>query len=168
MERHRLVGIITRQVWIRFPICTGSLLRYSFRVKSPTTAPTPNWKHIILTTPDWPKELVIPQQDELPEDAEPIQSSTATDETWEAHVVEGSRASFAHCLKRILGDMYGAFDSERQEQEARVLVGNALDARSRCMRRWIRWVTAASLCSHAYVSAVNALPAAVMPDFMGD
>jgi len=50
-------------------------------VRKPT--PTPNWKEIILVTPDWPKDLVIPQDDELPEDSQSILESTYFNEHWE-------------------------------------------------------------------------------------
>ena len=44
--------------------------------------PTPNWKQAILVSPEWPKDLVIPQDDELPEDSEPIQESSEDDKGW--------------------------------------------------------------------------------------
>jgi hypothetical protein len=52
-------------------------------VKSPQSNPTPNWKHVILATHDWPDDLVVPQNDPLPEESEPIQDSMSTKENWE-------------------------------------------------------------------------------------
>ncbi len=49
----------------------------------PTPDPTPNWKEIILSSPDWPEDLVIPQNDPLPEDSEIIQESIYANEHWE-------------------------------------------------------------------------------------
>jgi hypothetical protein len=60
--------------------------------------------------------------------------------------VEGSRASFAHCLKRLIGGMYEAFESERQEQEGRVLVGDALDERVELMGDYLRKASPLTLC----------------------
>lgn len=45
--------------------------------------PTPNWKEIILASPDWPEDLRIPQKDSLPEDSECIQDSMCMNEHWE-------------------------------------------------------------------------------------
>jgi len=59
------------------------LRAYVFRVKSPRSQPTPNWKGIILSSPEWPDDLVIPQTDSLPEESEAIQDSVATKENWE-------------------------------------------------------------------------------------
>ena len=53
------------------------------RVKSQQSNPTPNWKHVILATHDWPDDLVVPQTDPLPEDSEAIQDSMSTKENWE-------------------------------------------------------------------------------------
>ena len=52
-------------------------------MKSPRSKPTPHWKEVILANPDWPADLVVPQNDPLPEDSEPIQESMATKEDWE-------------------------------------------------------------------------------------
>jgi hypothetical protein len=52
-------------------------------VKTPKSAPTPNWKSIILTTPEWPENLVLPQNDPLPEDSESILESIYTNEHWD-------------------------------------------------------------------------------------
>jgi hypothetical protein len=52
-------------------------------MKSPRSQPTPNWKGIILSNPEWPDDLVIPQTDSLPEDSEAIQDSVGTKENWE-------------------------------------------------------------------------------------
>lgn len=46
-------------------------------------SPKGNWKQIILTTPDWPKDLVIPQTDTLPEGSESILESMYSNEHWE-------------------------------------------------------------------------------------
>jgi len=63
-------------------------------VKSPRSKPTPNWKHVILATHDWPDDLVVPQNDPLPEDSEAIQDSMSTKENrdWERR-----RHPEAHC-----------------------------------------------------------------------
>ena len=52
-------------------------------MKPPRSNPTPNWKHVILATHDWPDDLVVPQNDPLPEDSEAIQGSMSTKENWE-------------------------------------------------------------------------------------
>jgi hypothetical protein len=52
-------------------------------VKSPRSNPTPNWKHVILTTRDWPDDLVVPQNDPLPKGSRDIQDSMGTNDTWE-------------------------------------------------------------------------------------
>jgi hypothetical protein len=52
-------------------------------VSRPGSTPTPNWKHVILATHDWPNDLVVPQNDPLPEDSEAIQDSMSTKENWE-------------------------------------------------------------------------------------
>jgi hypothetical protein len=52
-------------------------------VKSPRSTPTPNWKAAILASPDWPDDLVVPQNDPLPEDSGAIQDSMSTKENWE-------------------------------------------------------------------------------------
>ena len=53
------------------------------RVKSPQSNPTPNWKAAIPVSPDWPGDLVVPQNDPLPEESEAIQDSMSTKENWE-------------------------------------------------------------------------------------
>lgn len=50
-------------------------------------------------------------------------TSINEDEVW----LEGSKASFARCLKTMLGDKYNAFEAERFIQEANFLTGPALD-----------------------------------------
>ena len=52
-------------------------------MKSQQSNPTPNWKHVILATHDWPDDLVVPQNDPLPEQSEAIQDSMSTKENWE-------------------------------------------------------------------------------------
>ena len=52
-------------------------------MKSPRSQPTPNWKGVILSSPEWPDDLVVPQNDHLPEDSEAIQDSMSTKENWE-------------------------------------------------------------------------------------
>jgi hypothetical protein len=52
-------------------------------VKSPRSKPTPNWKQVVLASPDWPNVLVVPQNDSLPEESEAIQDSMSTKESWE-------------------------------------------------------------------------------------
>jgi hypothetical protein len=53
------------------------------RVKSPRSKPTPNWKQAVLASPDWPDDLVVPQNDSLPEESEAIQDSMSTKDNWE-------------------------------------------------------------------------------------
>jgi hypothetical protein len=52
-------------------------------VKSQQSNLTPNWKHVILATHDWPIDLVVPQNDPIFEDSEAIQDSMSTKENWE-------------------------------------------------------------------------------------
>ena len=52
-------------------------------MKSPRSKPTPNWKGLILSSPEWPDDLVVPQNVSLPEDSEAIQDSMSTKENWE-------------------------------------------------------------------------------------
>ena len=52
-------------------------------MKSPRSQPTPNWKALILSSPEWPDDLVVPQNDPLPEESEAIQDSMSTKENWE-------------------------------------------------------------------------------------
>ena len=52
-------------------------------MKSPRSKPTSNWKQVVLATPDWPDDLVVPQNDSLPEESEAIQDSMSTKESWE-------------------------------------------------------------------------------------
>jgi len=52
-------------------------------LKSPRSKSTPNWKHIILASPDWPDNLVVPQKNSLPEESEAIQDSMSTNDSWE-------------------------------------------------------------------------------------
>ena len=53
------------------------------RVKMAKPEPTPNWKEILLASPDWPEDLRIPQNDPLPEGSENIQDSMGANEHWE-------------------------------------------------------------------------------------
>ena len=64
------------------------------RVRTPSPKFTPNWKELILVSPDWPDNLTIPQDDPLTEDSEPLQSSTCTSERW---VWELWRHPDGHC-----------------------------------------------------------------------
>lgn len=48
--------------------------------------------------------------------------SAAVGDVW----LEGSRASFARCLKKLLGGKYTAFEEERHRQEANIFTGPAL------------------------------------------
>ncbi len=73
-------------------------------------------------------------------------------------LVEGSRASFAHCLKRLLGDMYDAFESERQQQEARVLAGDALDDRVERTGDYLRTASPVALCLDLECSVGDRIP----------
>ena len=52
-------------------------------MKSSQSNPTPNWKGAILASPEWPDDLVVPQNDALPEESESIQDSMSTKENWE-------------------------------------------------------------------------------------
>ena len=58
-------------------------LLYLLAVNSPRLNPTPNWKGLILSTPEWPDDLVVPQTDSLAEDSELVMDSMATKENWE-------------------------------------------------------------------------------------
>jgi hypothetical protein len=64
------------------------------RVRKSSPNFTPNWKEIILVSPDWPDNLTIPQNDQLPEDSEPLRSDTCTSERW---VWELWRHPDGHC-----------------------------------------------------------------------
>ena len=52
-------------------------------MKPQPSNPTPNWKAAILASPDWPEDLVVPHNKQLPEDSEAIQDSMSTKENWE-------------------------------------------------------------------------------------
>jgi len=52
-------------------------------VRTPLPKFAPNWKEIILASPEWPEDLSIPQNDSLPEDSECILESMYTNEHWE-------------------------------------------------------------------------------------
>lgn len=52
-------------------------------MNSPRIQPTPNWKGVIFSTPDWPDDLVVPQTDPLVAGSEAIQDSMCTKENWE-------------------------------------------------------------------------------------
>lgn len=52
-------------------------------VKTPKRPATPRWKKIIFASPDWPKKLVIPQADFLPEGSECVLESMYGNEHWE-------------------------------------------------------------------------------------
>ena len=63
------------------------LFGYSLDTMKPLQrSPKRNWKNIILTGPDWPADLTIPQEDQLPEDSEVILESSYTNEIGRAHV----------------------------------------------------------------------------------
>ena len=62
------------------PALHAAILR---RVKTPKPDPTPKWKDTILSSPDWPEDLCIPQNDPLPEGSENIQDSMGANEHWE-------------------------------------------------------------------------------------
>jgi len=44
-------------------------------VRTRPPKPMPNWKRVILAPPDWPEDLIIPQNDKLPKDSESIRES---------------------------------------------------------------------------------------------
>jgi hypothetical protein len=52
-------------------------------VNPPKSQPTPNWKAAILSSPEWPDDLVVPQNDSLPEESDAIQDSMSTKDDWE-------------------------------------------------------------------------------------
>jgi hypothetical protein len=80
-------------------------------VKSPQPNPTPNWKAAILTSPDWPDDLVVPQTEPLPEDSECIQDSVSTNEKWEWELW---RHPDGHCYYLKIWPMdEGAFGNAR-------------------------------------------------------
>ena len=74
-------------------------------MKSQQSNPTPNWKHVILATHDWPDDLVVPQDDPLPEDSEAIQDSMSTKENWEW---EFWRHPEGHCYYLMVWPMHEA------------------------------------------------------------
>lgn len=51
--------------------------------------------------------------------------------------LEGSREAFAHCLRVILGEHYGRFESERQRLEGELLGGPGIDAMLTEMGRFL-------------------------------
>ena len=59
--------------------------------------------------------------------------SIAEDEVY----LEGSKASFSHCLKEILGDRYKNFETKRAEQESQLLIGLAFDDTLNIMREFL-------------------------------
>ena len=73
-------------------------------------------------------------------------------------LVEGSRASFAQCLKQLLGKAYEDFEKERQEQEGLVLVGDALDERVGRMGEYLRKASPLTLCPDLQCSIGDRIP----------
>ena len=73
-------------------------------------------------------------------------------------LVEGSRASFAHCLKQLLGKAYDAFEKERQEQEGLVLAGDALDERVGRMGEYLCKASPLTLCPNLQCSIGDRIP----------
>ncbi len=61
-------------------------------------------------------------------------------------MLEGSRASFSHCLKKLLGTRYESFEKERQAQEAACLTGPALDAMLSRMAGYLAKASPIFLC----------------------
>ena len=61
-------------------------------------------------------------------------------------MLEGSRASFSHCLKQLLGSRYESFEKERQVQEAACLTGPALDTMLSRMGGYLAKASPISLC----------------------
>src|SRR4051794_33616230 len=57
--------------------------------------PTPNWKAAILTSPDWPDDLVVPQTEPLPDDSECTQNSI-----WEAAPGGANTPRLQHSVAR--------------------------------------------------------------------
>ena len=72
--------------------------------------------------------------------------------------LEGSRASFAHCLKQLLGRDYDQFEKERQEQEGLVLVGDALDERVERMGEYLQKASPLTLCQNLQCSVGGRIP----------
>jgi len=62
------------------------------------------------------------------------QSSILVTDVW----LEGSRHSFARCLNAVLGDQYGAFERERQRQEAQLFSGGAIKRLLDTMGKYLR------------------------------
>jgi hypothetical protein len=52
-------------------------------VRTRQPKPTPNWKQIILASPKWPEDLIIPQNDKLAKGSECLQESMYTNEHWD-------------------------------------------------------------------------------------
>jgi hypothetical protein len=67
-------------------------------VKSPKSHPTPNWKAAILSSPAWPDDLVVPQNDSLPEESQVIQDSMSTNANWEWELWRHPEG-YRYCLK---------------------------------------------------------------------
>lgn len=73
-------------------------------------------------------------------------------------LLEGSRASFARCLKQLLGRTYDVFEKERQEQEGLVLVGDALDERVGRMGEYLQKASPLTLCPNLQCSIGERIP----------
>ena len=80
-------------------------------------------------------------------------------------LLEGSRASFAHCLKQLLGRAYDDFEKERQEQEGFVLVGNALDERVGRMGEYLQKASPFTLCQNFECSIGERIPMQNVGDY---
>jgi len=80
-------------------------------------------------------------------------------------LLEGSRASFAHCLKQLLGRAYDDFEKERQEQEGFVLVGNALDERIGRMGEYLQKASPFTLCQNFECSIGERIPMQNVGDY---
>jgi hypothetical protein len=68
-------------------------------------------------------------------------TSVGADDVW----LEGSRASFARCLKSLLGGKYAAFEEERHRQEANIFTGPALVSLLNRMNGFLRQASPISL-----------------------
>jgi hypothetical protein len=80
-------------------------------------------------------------------------------------LLEGSRASFAHCLKQLPGRAYDEFEKERQEQEGFVLIGNALDERVGRMGEYLQKASPFTLCQNLECSIGERIPMQNVGDY---
>lgn len=79
--------------------------------------------------------------------------------------LEGSRASFSHCLKKILGNRYQAFEKERQQQEAKFFTGPAVEGLLKTMGDFLRKVSPITITDGLTCSVTERLKTANSPEY---